>query len=74
MRFAVIVTVAFAASCIRHRCEEARERAAVCGREFEDECDGDLTQRQRCEHRCLMRSPCWDVDFCVRDECLWPYF
>lgn len=59
-------------ACIQDRCELARDRAIVCGRDFDDVCDEDLTQRQRCAHRCIMREPCWDVELCILGECRWP--
>ena len=74
MGFARLFIVFALSACIQDRCELARERAIACGRGFDDVCDGGLTQRQRCEHRCMTRVQCLDIDLCIVDDCRWPVY
>lgn len=74
MWIARLFVVLAVSACIQDRCELARERALACGRDIADDCDDGLTQRQRCEHRCMTREQCWDIDLCIADECRWPVY
>lgn len=74
MWFVRLFVVLAMSACIQDRCELARQSAIACGRDFDDVCDEELTQRQRCAHRCMTRTQCWDVELCILDECRWPVY